>query len=73
LALHEEYGEENNPKAKLMIFNKLAAIDEEIYYKNKNKAENKDHRTFSNTIKKRIAGEKRREYGPNVGKDGGNP
>jgi len=55
-----------------MIFNKLASMDQETFYKNKKHGDSKD-RTFSNTDKKRLPEGKRREYGPNVGKEGGNP
>ena len=43
-------------------------MDEETYYKNKAK-KNESGRTFSNQARKRV----RKDYGPNVGKDGGNP
>ena len=44
-------------------------MDEETYYKNKNKKAENGGRAFSNQAKKRT----RKDFGPNVGKEGGNP
>ena len=73
LALHEEYGEEVNPQKKLIIFNRLANMDEETYNKTKNsKSAHESGRTFSNQGKRR-GGPRKAEFGPNVGREGGNP
>jgi len=71
LALHEEYGEQKDPKIKMEIFIKLKSMKEEDYYRDKNKDNNSKINPFGKDKKKDKMGD--RKYGPHVGKDGGNP
>ena len=87
LALHEEYGEEKDPKIKIRIFQQLSSINEEEFYEKKRQAKLKveqikhpERNIGDNSViddqqkgflKKGIFAKK--PYGKNVGKDGGNP
>ena len=80
LALHEEYGEEKDQKKKLAIFHELVNMDEKTYYQNK-KIAGRGSNTDSSELRNRISNSKKikmfnnesKPYGPNVGKEGGNP
>ena len=77
LALHEEYGEEKDPKKKYAIFHKLSRMDEKSFYESKQKnQDSKPSKTLANSVQAANSGSKKpriQNYGPNVGKDGGNP
>jgi hypothetical protein len=80
LALHEEYGEENDPAVKKKIFLKLASMNQDEYFrckrlgipymKNYPDSSLVDKKINKNGIPLRQNG---RPFGNHVGKDGGNP
>lgn len=87
LTLHEEYGEEKDSEKKLRIFNKLLNMNEEEWNRrrqiispkqktdlNTTSSTNNNEGTLNpNQQQKKKYDIPRTNYGPNVGKDGGNP
>lgn len=72
LALHEAYGEERDPNKKVEIFNQLTQMDEAVYFRYK-QSFNDPAVPEGKESQKRSMREKKSIYGPNVGKEGGNP
>ena len=81
LALHEEYGEEQDLEVRKRIFQKLTSMNDEEFYKQRAKAQaakgasqnssSTSASTAHDSRGKKVIG--RRPYGTHVGKDGGNP
>lgn len=72
LALHEAYGEEKDPMKKIEIFNQLSNMDEDSFFRSRVHFNDPAVPEGKDSLKRAMR-DKRSIYGPNVGREGGNP